>query len=75
MHGLQACLFKYITIAASTFMLSMVKMPLKGEVGGQCILKIVIEITLLIIESHGKIMELFLNLCGNPERDCTVHVP
>ena len=41
MHGLQACLFKYITVATnmlllvhSTFMLSVVKMLLKGEVGG-----------------------------------------
>ena len=33
-------------------MLSVVKMPLKGEVG------ILIEITLLIMENHGKIMEL-----------------
>ena len=42
MHGLQACLFKYITV----------KMPLKGE------LEIIMEITLLIMENHGKIMEL-----------------
>ena len=33
MHGLQACLFKYITVAAFRFYLSKVKMPLKGEVG------------------------------------------
>ena len=33
MHGLQACSFKYITVSA--FMLCMVKMPLKGEVGGR----------------------------------------
>ena len=32
MHGLQVCLFKYITVAA--FMLCVVKMPLKGEAGG-----------------------------------------
>ena len=31
MRGLQACLFKYITVTA---LLGMVKMPLKGEVGG-----------------------------------------
>ena len=36
----------------STFKLSMVKMPLKGEH------LIVIEITLLIMENHGKIIEL-----------------
>ena len=36
----------------SKFMLSVVKMPLKREVG------IVMEMILLIMESHGKIMEL-----------------
>ena len=40
----------------SAFMLSVVKMPLKGEVGGSVL--IVMEITLLITENHGKIMEL-----------------
>ena len=40
----------------SAFMLSVVKMPLKGEVGGSAL--IVMEITLLIMENHGKIMEL-----------------
>ena len=31
--------------------------------------KIVMEITLLIMETHGNIMELFFfNFCGNPER-------
>ena len=39
MHGLQVCLFKCITVA---FMLSVVKMPLKGEVGGHT------------LNSHGK---------------------
>ena len=37
MHGLQACLFKYINVAAFAFMLSMVKMLLKGEVGGHAL--------------------------------------
>ena len=53
MHGLQACLFKYITVAAFHIMLCLVKMPLKGEVGGHT------------LNSHGnynvdygKIMEL-----------------
>ena len=40
----------------STFMLSVVKMPLKGEV--LAMHKIVMDFTLLIMESHGKIMEL-----------------
>ena len=31
-----------------------------------CVLKIVMEITLLIMENQGKIMELHLNFCGNP---------
>ena len=31
--------------------------------------KIVMEITFLIMENHGKIMELcFFNFCGNPEK-------
>ena len=47
----------------STFMLSVVKMPLKGEVG------IVMEITLLIMENHGKFMDVFLHFCGNPNYD------
>ena len=38
----------------SSFMLSVVKMLLKGEVGG-CKKK---EITFLIMENHGKIMKL-----------------
>ena len=42
----------------STFMLSVVKMLLKGEFGGRAFNLIVIEITLLIMETHGKIMEL-----------------
>ena len=37
MHGLQACLFKYITVAAFRIYLSVVKMPLKGEVGGHAL--------------------------------------
>ena len=40
----------------STFMLSAVKMPLKGRLEGMH--KIVMEITLLIMENHGKAMEL-----------------
>ena len=39
----------------SAFMLCMVKMPLKGEGGG---IALVMEITLLIMENHGNIMEL-----------------
>ena len=34
MHDLQACLFEYIMVAAFRIMLSVVKMPLNGEVGG-----------------------------------------
>ena len=37
MHGLQACLFKYVTVAHSVFMLSVVKMALKAEVGGHAL--------------------------------------
>ena len=56
MHGLQACVFEYIAVAAFRIYLSMVKMPLKGEIGGHALK--VMEITLLTMENHGKIMEL-----------------
>ena len=63
MHSLQVCLFKYITV--SGFMLCMVKMSLKGEVGGRA------------LNSHGNYFVdhrkswknhgiVFLNFCGNP---------
>ena len=43
----------------SAFILSVVKMPLKGEVGGHALnTNVVMEITLLITENRGKIMEL-----------------
>ena len=62
MHGLQACLFKYITVAAFGIYLSMVKMLLKGEVGGNHLK--VMKITLLIMENHGIV---FMNFCGKPD--------
>ena len=37
MHGLQACLVKYITVAAFCIYLRVVKMGLKGEVGGDAL--------------------------------------
>ena len=37
MHGLEACKFKYITVAAFRIMLSVVKMSLKGEVGSHAL--------------------------------------
>ena len=58
MHGLQACLFKYITVSAIRIMLSVVKMPLKGEAGGHAL--IVMEITLLIIEKSWNCVFEFL---------------
>ena len=65
MHGLQACLFKYITVTSLRIYLSVVKMPLKREVGGHALK--VMEITLLIMENHGKIIELCFSIfCGNP---------
>ena len=66
MHGLQACLFRYInTVTAFPFILSVVKMPLKVEVGGH------------VLNSHGNYSVdhgiswknhgiVFLNFCGNP---------
>ena len=56
MHGLQACLFKYVSFAAFRIYLSVVKMPLKDGVGEHALK--VMEITLLIMENHGKIIEL-----------------
>ena len=47
----------------STFMLSVVKMLLKREVGGRELNSH--EITSLIMKNHGIV---FLNFCGNPER-------
>ena len=66
MHGLQACLFKNITVAAFHIYLSMVKIRLKGEVGGHA------------LKSHGNYIVdhakswknhgiVFLNFCGNPD--------
>ena len=70
MHGLQECLFLYITVAAFCIYLSVVKMPLKGEVGGHA------------LKSHGNYIVdrgkswknhgiVFLNFCGNPG----IHAP
>ena len=55
MHVLQACLLKYITVAAYRFYLSVVKMPLKGEVGGHAL-----KSHGNYIVDHGKIMEMCL---------------
>ena len=55
-----ACL-NTLLLMHSAFMLSVVKMQLKGEV------EIVMEITLLIIANHGKNHGIvFFNFCGNP---------
>ena len=57
MHSLQTCLFKYITVSAFAFMLSVVKMPLKGKVGGYGNNNV----------DHGKNHGIvLLNFCGNP---------
>ena len=45
----------------SPFMLSLMKMSLKGEVGGH---SLVMQMTLLSMENHGIV---FLNFCGNPD--------
>ena len=54
-HGLQACFFKYVTLLLlhSTFMLSLVKMPLIGDVGGRAF-----NSHGNYIVDHGKMMEL-----------------
>ena len=56
MHGLQACLFKYITVAAFHIYAQHVKMRLNERL--EAMHYIVIEITLLIMKNHGKFMEL-----------------
>ena len=66
MHSLQACIFKYIAVAAFRIYLSVVKIPLKGEVGSHA------------LKSHGNYIVdpgkswknhgiVFLNFCGNPD--------
>ena len=69
MHGLQACLFKYITVAAFHIYLSVVKMPLKGEVGGHAL-----KSRGNYIVDRGKPWKnhgiVFLNFCGNPDTSC-----
>ena len=51
MYGLQA---NTLLLLHFTFMLRKVKMPLKGEVGSHAFNTVVMEITLLIMEIHGK---------------------
>ena len=66
MRGLQACLLRYITVAAFHFCATGVKMLLKGEVGGPA------------LYSHGNYIVdhrkswknhgiVVLNFCGNPD--------
>ena len=68
MHGLQTCLFKYITDAAFCIYAQCGKDAAKGQVGdralnnhGNCIV------------DHGKSRKkheiVFLNFCGNPENE------
>ena len=51
-HGLQACLFKYITVAAFHIYLGVVKMPAKRGFGGHAL-----KSHGNYIVDHGKIME------------------
>ena len=65
MHGLQTCLFKYNTVAAFHIYLRVVKMLLKGEVGGHAL-----KSHENYIVDHGNSWQkhgiVFLNFCGNP---------
>ena len=54
--------YNMLLLLHSAFMLSMVKLLLKGEVGG-CVLNSHGN----YIVDHGKIIEVFLNFCGNPD--------
>ena len=58
MHGLQACLFKYITVAALHIYAQHVTMPLKGEVGGHALYSH--ENSLLIMEESWNCVLEFL---------------
>ena len=72
MHGLQACLFKYITVAAFRIYLSVVNMPLKWEVGDHAL-----KSHGNYIVDHGKSWKnhgiVLLNFCGNPVY-ATIHL-
>ena len=57
MYGLQVCLIKYITVTAFHIYSQRVEDAAKRGDCRPCI-KIVMEITLLIMENHGKTMEL-----------------
>ena len=63
MHGLQACLFKYITVAA--FHIFALRGEDTAKRGGWRLFIKVMEITLLIMKNHGIV---FLNFCGNPAK-------
>ena len=67
MDGLEACIFKYITVAAFHIMPSVVKMSLKGEVGSHAL-----NSPENYIVDHGKSWKnhgiVFSNFCGNPGR-------
>ena len=72
MHGLQACLFKYVSVAALRFYLSVVKMLLKGG-GGGGVGGHALKSHGNYIVDHGKSWKnhgiVFLNFCGNPVKD------
>ena len=61
MHGLQACLFRFITVAAFHIYAQLGEEAAKRM---EAMHLIVMEITLLIMNNHGIV---FLIFCGNPE--------
>ena len=61
MHGLQTSYLNKLPLLHFTFMLNVLKMQLKGKVGG-CAFKSHGN----CIVDHGKIMELCLNFRGKP---------
>ena len=67
MHGLQACLFKYITVAAFRIYGQRGEDSAKGEVGGHALNSHGhYFVNLLIMENHGKIMELIFEILWEP---------
>ena len=69
MHGYKHAYLNTLLLLHSAFMLSVVKMPLKLEVGGHAL-----NSHGNYIVDHGKSWKnhgiVFLNICGNPERSC-----
>ena len=61
-----------VVLLHSAFMLSLVKMPLKGR--SEAMHQIVMEIIWLTVENHGKIMGVFEFLWEPCDNECVIAV-